>query len=86
MSGREGSIGTGGIEVDVPEAGTCIAFANDGGDAGNNGADVVFVEKNIVTAMIAKLSKREESFAGQSRVDGSLAGSSGQRDREVGKV
>ena len=52
---RESIISTGGVKVDVPEAGTFISLADDGGDAGDNGADVVLVKKDVVTTVVAEL-------------------------------
>jgi hypothetical protein len=86
MSVRESTIRAGGVKIDVPEAGTGITFANDGGDAGDNGADVVLVEKDVVTTVVAELTEGEECLARQGRVYGGLASGGRQRDRDVGKV
>jgi hypothetical protein len=61
-------------------------LANDGGDAGDNGADVVLVEKDVITTVVAELTEGEECLAGQGRVYSGLASGGRQGDRDVGKV
>ena len=74
-----------GVEVHEPEAVGGVAQADDGGDAVLDDAGVIFVQKDIITAVVTQLAEGDEGFA-QVGLDGDGAGLLREVQGEVVKV